>query len=180
MLNIQTFDNRAGGNVLYKALAHPLAAEAIARLYERMALPVALYDPEDIAAALLTLYPQAPPFVGRYVHDITAVGDQRAGYPARALTELPESAARVVLIAAFDAGRYAARRGDAPDRSGSHPVVQPEHGEYGLRPEESERPVHVPGGEQEKRPMQPAGAVFTGRKLESGHRLVEDGRRTRS
>ena len=31
MLNIQTFDNRAGGNVLYKALAHPLAAEAIAR-----------------------------------------------------------------------------------------------------------------------------------------------------
>ncbi len=31
MLNIQTFDNRAGGNVLYKALAHPLAAEAIDR-----------------------------------------------------------------------------------------------------------------------------------------------------
>ena len=30
MLNIQTFDNRVGGNVLYKALAHPLAAEAIA------------------------------------------------------------------------------------------------------------------------------------------------------
>ena len=36
MLNIQTFDNRAGGNVLYKALAHPLAAEAIARLYARL------------------------------------------------------------------------------------------------------------------------------------------------
>ncbi len=32
MLHIQTFDNRAGGNVLYKALAHPLAAEAIGRL----------------------------------------------------------------------------------------------------------------------------------------------------
>ena len=30
MLNIQTFDARAGGNVIYKALAHPLAAEAIA------------------------------------------------------------------------------------------------------------------------------------------------------
>ena len=29
MLQIQTFDQRAGGNVLYKALAHPLAAEAI-------------------------------------------------------------------------------------------------------------------------------------------------------
>ena len=31
MLQIQTFDQRQGGNVLYKALAHPLAAEGIAR-----------------------------------------------------------------------------------------------------------------------------------------------------
>ena len=53
MLNIQTFDNRAGGNVLYKALTHPLAAEAIAWLYARMRGPVALYDPEGIAAPLL-------------------------------------------------------------------------------------------------------------------------------
>jgi hypothetical protein len=109
MLNIRTFDNRAGGNVLYKALAHPLAAQAIARLYERISQPAALYDPEGIAAALLALYPQASPFVGCYVHDVTAVGEQRAGYVAQALTELPHSAARVVLIAAFDAGRYATR-----------------------------------------------------------------------
>ena len=33
MLRIQTFDAKAGGNVIYKALAHPLAAEAIERLY---------------------------------------------------------------------------------------------------------------------------------------------------
>ncbi len=109
MLNIQTFDNRAGGNVLYKALAHPLAAEAVARLYARLAGPVALYDPEGIAAALFALYPQAPPFVGLYVHDVTEVGEQRAGYVARALTDLPDSGARIVLVAAFDAGRIAAR-----------------------------------------------------------------------
>ena len=109
MLNIQTFDNRAGGNVLYKALAHPLAAEAMARLYARLAGPVAVYDPEGIAAAMLALYPEAPPFIGLYVHDVTAVGEERAGYVARALTELPDSGARVVLIAAFDAGRIAAR-----------------------------------------------------------------------
>ena len=30
MLDIQTFDARAGGNVLYKAFAHPVAAEAVA------------------------------------------------------------------------------------------------------------------------------------------------------
>jgi hypothetical protein len=109
MLNIQTFDNRAGGNVLYKALAHPLAAEAVARLYARLVGPVALYDPEGIAAALFALYPQAPPFVGLYVHDVTEVGEQRAGYVARALTDLPDSGARIVLVAAFDAGRIAAR-----------------------------------------------------------------------
>lgn len=109
MLNIQTFDNRVGGNVLYKALAHPLAAEAIARLYARIEGPVALYDPEGIAAALFALYPQAPPFVGLFVHDVTAVGEERGGYIARALTDLPRSDARIVLIVAFDAGRIAAR-----------------------------------------------------------------------
>ena len=31
MLQIQTFDARAGGNVIYKALAHPLAAEPVHR-----------------------------------------------------------------------------------------------------------------------------------------------------
>ncbi len=109
MLNIQTFDNRAGGNVLYKALSHPLAAEAMGRLFARLAGPVAVYDPEGIAAALLALYPKSPPFVGLYVHDVAAVGEERAGYIARALTELPHSRARVVLIASFDAGRIAAR-----------------------------------------------------------------------
>ena len=62
MLHIHTFDERAGGNVLYKALAHPLAAEGIARLYARLraAGPVALYDPDGIAEALLALYPDLP------------------------------------------------------------------------------------------------------------------------
>jgi hypothetical protein len=103
MLKIQTFDNRAGGNVLYKALSHPLAAEAIARLYTRLEGQVALYDPEGIAAALFALYPDAPAHV-RYVHDVTAVGPQ-----ALPLTDLPNSKARTVLIAAFDAGRASAR-----------------------------------------------------------------------
>jgi hypothetical protein len=107
MLNIQTFDNRIGGNVVYKALAHPLAAEAIERLYARLAGPVALYDVDGIAAALLALCPT--PITELYVHDVTAVGEQRAGHMARALTELPRSAARTVLIAAFDASRAASR-----------------------------------------------------------------------
>ncbi len=109
MLNIQTFDNRSGGNVTYKALAHPLAAEAIAALYASLTPPVALYDPDNIADPLLALYPGMPGLEALFVHDVAAVGQRRAGLEARALTELPHCRARSVLIAAFDAGRIAAR-----------------------------------------------------------------------
>ena len=109
MLQIHTFDQRAGGNVIYKALAHPLAAEAIDRLYASLAGPVALYDPDGIADPLLALYPAMPGLESVYVHDVAAVGQQRAGHIARPLTALAASAARTVLIAAFDAARIAAR-----------------------------------------------------------------------
>jgi len=111
MLQIQTFDQRAGGNVLYKALAHPLAAEKIVRLYARLrdAAPVALYDPDGIAEPLFALYPDLPALAGLYVHDTQQVGRVRAGHTARPLTALPTSGAGTVLIAAFDAGRIAAR-----------------------------------------------------------------------
>ena len=111
MLQIHTFDQRAGGNVLYKALAHPLAAESIARLYARLraAAPVALYDPDGIIEALVALYPDLPDLAGLYVHDVLQVGRLRAGYTTRPLTALPMSGARTVLVAAFDAERIAAR-----------------------------------------------------------------------
>jgi hypothetical protein len=111
MLHIHTFDQRAGGNVLYKALAHPLAAEGISRLYARLraAGPVALYDPDGIAEPLLALYPDLPGLAGLYVHDVQQVGHTRAGLTAQALTSLPAAAARSVLVAAFDAGRIVAR-----------------------------------------------------------------------
>jgi hypothetical protein len=116
MLDIQTFDARQGGNVLYKALAHPLAAETIAALYGQAAAagPVALVDPDDTAAALLSMHPQAmhpraPTFVGRYVQDVAQLGSLRAGLTGLPLTDLPASGARTVLVAAFDAQRLAAR-----------------------------------------------------------------------
>ena len=107
MLQIQTFDARAGGNVIYKALAHPLAAEAIHRLYARLEAPVAVYDPDGIADALMALYPTDVHTV--FVHDVQAVGQMRAGLMAQALTRLPRSGARTVLVAGFDAARTAAR-----------------------------------------------------------------------
>jgi hypothetical protein len=107
MLKIQTFDARAGGNVIYKALAHPLAAEGISRLYAGLTRPVALYDPDRIAEALLAMYPTSVDAL--FVHDVAEVGQPRAGSTTRALTELPASGAKTVLIAAFDAARIADR-----------------------------------------------------------------------
>ena len=107
MLKIQTFDARAGGNVIYKALAHPLAAEGLSRVYAGLVGPVALYDPDHIAEALLAMYPTAVDAL--FVHDVAEVGVPRAGLTTRALTELPASGAKTVLIAAFDAARIADR-----------------------------------------------------------------------
>ena len=114
MLQIQTFDARAGGNVLYKALAHPLAAKGFSELYARLAAsgPVALYDPDGIADALVSMYPAIPGLVGVFVQDVLAVGKMRAGRIALPLTQLSASGARTVLIAAFDAARMAARIAD--------------------------------------------------------------------
>ncbi len=111
MLQIQTFDQQAGGNVLYKALSHPLAAVALGRLFERLraAGDYVVYDPEGIAEPLFALYPEAPRPAGLYVHDVLAVGGARAGLAAQALTRLPESGARIALVAAFNAGRTLAR-----------------------------------------------------------------------
>ncbi|GAB0118808.1 hypothetical protein [Acidisoma sp. 7E03] len=109
MLDIQTFDAVKGGNVIYKALAHPLAAEAMQRLAAQLAEagPVALFDPEQVAGPLLTMYPGLP-VESLFVQDVRQVGQQRAGLVAQPLTALAASGARCVLIAAFDAARLQA------------------------------------------------------------------------
>jgi hypothetical protein len=107
MLDIETFDNARGGNVAYKALAHPLAARALAALAAR-AGSVAVFDPDGIAGPLLSLCPGLD-VEGVYVQDTLALGQVRGGHIARALTDLPHARAETVLIAAFDAGRIAGR-----------------------------------------------------------------------
>src|SRR5258707_940193 len=110
MLDIETFDNLRGGNVAYKALAHPVAAAGLARLAASLnaAGLVAIYDPDGIAGLLLALSPNID-VEGIYVHDTLAVGQRRGGHIARPLTELAAARVATVLIAAFDSGRLAAR-----------------------------------------------------------------------
>jgi hypothetical protein len=111
MLDIRTFDARQGGNVLYKALAHPLAADRLQRLYAELAPlgPIALFDPEDVAGALRVMHPDLPPLEAVYVQDVQAIGEERCGQVARPLTDLTTASARALLVAAFDAGRIVAR-----------------------------------------------------------------------
>jgi hypothetical protein len=110
MLDIETFDNVKGGNVVYKALAHPLAAQGLSRLAARInaAGLVAIYDPDGIAGPLLALAP-ALDVEGVYVHDSLGVGQVRGGHAARALTDLAQARVATVLVTAFDAQSIMAR-----------------------------------------------------------------------
>ena len=107
MLDIETFDNLRGGNVAYKALAHPLAAERLAA-WPRRRREVAIFDPDGIAGPLLALCPDFD-VEGVYVQDTLALGKMRGGHAARALTELAHANVKSVLIAAFDGQRTAQR-----------------------------------------------------------------------
>jgi len=107
MLDIETFDNLRGGSVLYKALAHPLAAEGLAASLNGTG-SVAIYDPEAVAAPLLALLPRIE-VEGIYVHDTLGVGQLRAGHVARALTALRAAKVSNVLVASFGGGNLLSR-----------------------------------------------------------------------
>ena len=108
-LRIETFSNKQGGNTLFKALSHPLAAEAARDLTGRLARAgrLAVYDP------LAQLEPFAQFFdtgdwdvQAVYVQDVEEVGQVRLGQMARPVTDLPGGpGVDCLLVAAFDAGR---------------------------------------------------------------------------
>lgn len=109
MLDIRTFGPQ-GGNVLYKALAHPVAAEALARMEAEFAgRTLAIYDPDDAARTLAALYPGLKPACV-YVHDTEKVGQPDGfGGLLRALVELPATEADLILALSFDDAKMRAR-----------------------------------------------------------------------
>lgn len=111
MLDIATFDPARGGNVLYKALAHPLTAEPMAALKRTLAEggPFAVYDPAGAAESVWMLNPDMPAPSAVYVQDVQQVGQRRLGCETRPVTELAGTAVATVLVAAFDADRLLAQ-----------------------------------------------------------------------
>jgi hypothetical protein len=107
-LRIATFDNRSGGNTLYKALAHPCAAapgRALADLLAR-AGPVAVYDPVGCAQSFAEFFSlDGVEITGIYVQDIAKIGTRILGHAAAPATEIANSSAHAVFVAAFDAER---------------------------------------------------------------------------
>ncbi|AFW02227.1 hypothetical protein BAR24_12715 [Gluconobacter oxydans] len=109
MLDIRTFGPQ-GGNVLYKALAHPLAAEALTRMEQDFAgQTIALYDPEDTVRTLVALYPGLRPSVV-LVHDTEQVGQPDGfGGERKALVDLPHVDADIILALSFDDAKMRGR-----------------------------------------------------------------------
>ncbi len=111
-LRIETFDNIRGGNALYKALAHPLAATQGRALIGQLSHygKVAIIDPQGAAEGFAELFDLSDLDISEtYVQDVARIGSPVLGHAAKGVTELPQSAARAVLLAAFDADRLIAQ-----------------------------------------------------------------------
>jgi hypothetical protein len=111
-LDIDTFDNRSGGNTLYKALTHPHAAEPAQRLLAALAAraPAAIYDAGGAAAAFDAVFGLSGVEIeGVYVQEVARIGTRILGHVARPLTDLAGCAATAVFVAAFDAERTIAQ-----------------------------------------------------------------------
>lgn len=123
MLDIRTFGPQ-GGNVLYKALAHPLAAEALTRMEKAFAgQTIVTYDPEDTVRTLVALYPGLKPSVV-LVHDTEQVGQPDGfGGAKQALLELPDTEADIILALSFDDAKMRGRLGKLLDGRTLHTLA---------------------------------------------------------
>lgn len=101
--------NNAGGQSLFKALGHPLAApkarELVARL--KAAGSVAVYDPAGQLAAFRALYGLAGiKIVDAFVQDVADIDREEAGGKTRLVTEIGATRAACLFVSAFDAERF--------------------------------------------------------------------------
>ncbi|MGH6980680.1 MAG: hypothetical protein ACREFC_05690 [Stellaceae bacterium] len=116
-LSIETFSNVRGGNAFFKAVTHPLAAQAMTALRERLrGKPVAIVDPDGVADALGEIHDlKSLDIVGVFVQDVTRVGHTVLGHTAAPVTALHASEAPVVFVASFDAARLKLGAMPSPD-----------------------------------------------------------------
>jgi len=103
-LKIQTFSNVHGGSSLFKALAHPLAVGKVEALIAKLKAkgPVAVYDPNGSSVEFDALYDLSSIAIDNvYVQKVVEIGQTRLGKPARPVTEMKDSTAKILLVATF-------------------------------------------------------------------------------
>jgi hypothetical protein len=111
-LKIDTFDNRTGGNGYYKAVSHPLAADAAPALMARLraADGVAIYDPLGYAEGFAAFYPLDGIHIrGLFVQDIQKIGETVLGLRTQPVTDMAGAAVGapvdILFVTAFDADK---------------------------------------------------------------------------
>ncbi len=107
-LRIETFSNQKGGDCFFKALGHPGAQESARAMLKslREGGKVALYDPFGFAEGFAALHPlDGIDLAGVFVQDIRRIGTNILGRAAQPVTDIAASAAKTVLLLAFDAER---------------------------------------------------------------------------
>ena len=112
VLRIETFNNATGGNTLYKALTHPSAAWPAQELLRALAdnSPVAICDPSGAVEPFDELFGLGGiEIAGIFVQRIERLGSRVLGRSAAPISELADSAARSIFVAAFDAERLTAQ-----------------------------------------------------------------------
>ena len=105
-LALPTFSNRTGGSCLFKALGHPLAADAAARLRERLNAarhPVA-YDPRGALPAFAALHPLGTATPRQiFAQNLEQLGQSCLGRVVEPVTALPTSGADLLFLPSFSA-----------------------------------------------------------------------------
>jgi phage tail protein X len=105
-LPIETFDNRTGGDALFRAVGHPLAVEPARELAARLAAagPVAIYDPFGAWAAVSALQDfSGLKIAGLYGQNHAHIGRDIGGLTVQPVSRIAASRAKTIFVAAFDA-----------------------------------------------------------------------------
>lgn len=105
-LPIETFDNRTGGDALFRAVGHPLASEPARALVARLkaAGRIAVYDPYGAFATLTALQDfSGLDIVGLYGRDAQHLGRRVGARTVEPVSAIAASGAACVLVTAFDA-----------------------------------------------------------------------------
>ncbi|MDF7674621.1 hypothetical protein PT277_04465 [Acetobacteraceae bacterium ESL0709] len=112
MINVSTFGPE-GGNVLYKALSHPLAVGPLEALQESLkGQPVAVYDPDHYFETFIGLYPDFE-ITTFLTHQTEKLGQPAPfGKTWQALLDLPDCKEKHVLVLSFEKAKMQHRLSD--------------------------------------------------------------------